>query len=51
MGHMDMAELERELTALRREFHQYPESGWTEFRTTVRIVEELERLAEAGRHV
>ena len=33
-----------ELTALRREFHTYPESGWTEFRTTVRIIEELERL-------
>ena len=39
-----MAERERELTALRREFHTYPESGWTEFRTTVRIIEELEKL-------
>ena len=29
---------------LRREFHRYPESGWTEFRTTVRILEELQAL-------
>jgi len=29
---------------LRREFHTYPESGWTEFRTTARIIEELEAL-------
>ncbi len=29
---------------LRREFHTYPESGWTEFRTTARIIEELESL-------
>ena len=41
---IDMGALERDLIALRREFHQYPESGWTEFRTTVRIIEELERL-------
>jgi len=41
---MDMTALEQELRALRREFHQYPESGWTEFRTTVRIIEELEQL-------
>ena len=30
--------------ALRREFHRYPESGWREFRTTVRIIEELHSL-------
>lgn len=41
---VDMAALERELTALRREFHKYPESGWTEFRTTAQIIEELEKL-------
>ena len=35
--------MEQMLTALRREFHRYPESGWTEFRTTVRIIEELNR--------
>ena len=32
------------LTDLRREFHRYPEPGWREFRTTDRIVEELERI-------
>lgn len=35
---------EADLKEWRREFHQYPEPGWCEFRTTVRIVEELERL-------
>ena len=33
-----------DLIALRREFHKYPEAGWTEFRTTARIIEELEAL-------
>ncbi|NKE34827.1 M20 family metallo-hydrolase [Natronococcus sp. JC468] len=32
------------LSELRREFHRRPEPGWREFRTTARIVEELERL-------
>ena len=32
-----------ELIALRREFHRYPEAGWTEFRTTLRIVQELQK--------
>lgn len=41
---MDGKTLEQGWIALRREFHQYPESGWTEFRTTVRIIEELEKL-------
>lgn len=41
---MDIKALEQGWIALRREFHQYPESGWTEFRTTVRIIEELEKL-------
>jgi len=41
---LNMTALEQELIALRREFHRYPESGWTEFRTTVRIIEELEKL-------
>ena len=30
--------------ALRREFHQYPEVSWKEFRTTQRIREELDKL-------
>jgi len=41
---IDMRQLNQELVALRREFHRYPESGWTEFRTTARIIEELEKL-------
>ena len=41
---MEKAVLEQELTALRRDFHKFPESGWTEFRTTARIMEELEKL-------
>ena len=35
---------EEELAELRREFHRYPEPFWREFRTTARIVEELEAL-------
>ena len=42
--HINTKQLEQELIALRREFHRYPESAWTEFRTTARIVEELEKL-------
>lgn len=34
----------QELIAIRRDLHRYPESGWTEFRTTARIITELERL-------
>ncbi len=32
------------LSAIRRAFHRHPEPGWCEFRTTDRIVEELERI-------
>ncbi|WP_247002246.1 amidohydrolase [Halosolutus gelatinilyticus] len=32
------------LRDLRREFHRYPEPGWREYRTTGRIVDELERI-------
>ncbi|MFD1511940.1 amidohydrolase [Halomarina rubra] len=32
------------LVSLRREFHRFPEPAWREFRTTARIVEELERI-------
>ena len=31
--------------ALRREFHRYPESAWTEYRTTCRVVELLTALS------
>ena len=33
-----------ETTARRRDFHKYPERGWTEFRTTAICAEALERL-------
>ncbi len=33
--------LAHRLISLRREFHMYPEAGWTEFRTSARIVQEL----------
>lgn len=41
---VDMPAIEDWLIGLRREFHRYPESGWTEFRTTARIIEELEAM-------
>lgn len=41
---VDMKALEAELIAIRREFHRYPETAWTEFRTTARIIEELKKL-------
>lgn len=34
----------KDLIALRREFHRYPESAWTEFGTTARIIEEMQSL-------
>ena len=33
-----------DLVSLRREFHQYPELGWLEFRTTARIAAKLDAL-------
>lgn len=37
-------EMRGRLIAIRREFHKYAETGWTEFRTTARIAEILEGL-------
>ena len=37
-------ELQEELVARRRNLHQYPEPGWTEFRTASLIIQELRRL-------
>lgn len=34
----------RELIALRRDFHRWPEPAWREYRTTCRIIEELRQL-------
>ena len=44
LSNIDMTALEKELICLRREFHRYPEGGWAEFRTTVRIIRELHKL-------
>ena len=41
---INMDAFEQELVELRRDFHRYAESGWTEFRTTARIITELEKL-------
>ena len=35
---IDMAQFSQDLIDLRRDLHRYPESGWTEFRTTARII-------------
>ena len=40
---MSMITLEK-LVEWRREFHQYPEIGWSEFLTTAKIVKELRQL-------
>lgn len=41
---VDTGKLSDELIAFRRDLHKYPESGWTEFRTTVKIIEKLTEL-------
>ena len=40
----DSRALQKELTALRREFHQYAEPGWLEMRTASRIARELKNM-------
>ena len=37
-------DLEDKVIAYRRDFHKYPESGWTEFRTASKIIEKLKEL-------
>lgn len=45
MNVMELIRQNREYTvALRREFHQYPEVSWKEFRTAKRIREELDKF-------
>ena len=45
MNVMELVRQNRDYTvALRREFHQYPEVNWKEFRTAQRIREELDKL-------
>lgn len=41
---IDETKLAGALTAFRRELHKYPENAWTEYRTTVRLIQELEKL-------
>ena len=41
-------DLQEELVARRRNLHQYPEPGWTEFRTASMVIQELRNL---GYHV
>ena len=41
---IDFEALGQEMIQLRRDFHRHPEPGWTEFRTTARIIDELEKL-------
>ena len=44
LDRIDFEALGRELVAFRRDFHKYAESAWTEYRTTARIIAELEKL-------
>jgi len=44
---VDTNKLNDELVAIRRDLHRYPESGWTEFRTTVKIIEMLTEMGVA----
>ncbi|MGM8212835.1 amidohydrolase [Virgibacillus sp. W0430] len=37
----DIQQLKQELIELRRDFHQYPESGWLEYRTSAKIADKL----------
>lgn len=37
-------EIEKKIIAYRRDFHKYPEVGWTEFRTASKIARELTEL-------
>jgi len=41
---MSRVSTETDLVALRRDLHRHPEPAWREFRTTSRIVDELERI-------
>ena len=41
---MDWNKMQQELVALRRDFHKYPESAWTEFRTASLVADRLEKM-------
>lgn len=48
IGYMTEEQIVTALLTYRRDFHRYPESGWTEFRTTAAIAR---RLTELGYHI
>ncbi len=41
---VDMDAFTRDLIAIRRDLHRYPESAWTEYRTTAKVMEQLTAL-------
>ncbi len=41
---VNLTEMADELIAIRRDLHRFPESAWTEYRTTVKIIEQMEKL-------
>lgn len=41
---IDQDAFAQDLVAIRRDLHRYPESGWTEYRTTVKVIEQLKEL-------
>ena len=43
LDRINMEELDKKVVSFRREFHKYAESAWTEYRTTVRIIQELRK--------
>jgi aminobenzoyl-glutamate utilization protein A len=43
-NNLDWDKLERDLIAWRRDLHKYPESAWTEFRTSSLVADRLEKL-------
>ncbi len=54
LDRIDWERLEEDLVRIRRDLHRYPETAWTEFRTTALIITELEKLglkAEFGRSI
>jgi amidohydrolase len=52
---MDVGELsekyQKEIIALRREFHQNPELSWQEVKTSNRVIEELKKVGIEGKRV
>ncbi|MEG1774842.1 MAG: amidohydrolase, partial [Oscillospiraceae bacterium] len=47
LDRIDEKSFDDALILLRRDLHKYPECGWTEYRTTVKVIEALEALGMA----